>query len=787
MLPPLTWVTLAFLVGLIFAEVSDPNLSVGLISLAGFFVLWVVLALSKRTFLGSILNKKISPIGISPIILAMFYLLGVVRFQLANLPITSNKLAWYNDKGVVTITGVISGYPDKRDAFQLLTINSDTIALGSDASSSISISGKVIVRTGINLSWGYGDKIQLIGKLSMPADEADFSYKDYLARKSILSSLYYPDIILIAKNQGNPLINWIYTIRSRAITTLSGIFPAPESALLAGILLGFDNEIPPDIQTAFQRTGTTHIIAISGFNISILAALFSTFFYRILGIRKGVLATIITLSLYVILAGANPSVVRAAIMGSLGLFASLIGRKQNGINSLAFVGALMCLINPFLPWDISFQLSFLSTLGLILFAEPMVEWVKRLFVRLLPSRSLETVAENIGEYFLFTLAALIMTFPVMAYHFHTFSWLSFLTNPLILPAQPAVMVLGGLSLLTGMLWHPLGQAISYLAWPFVAYTINIVSMFGHFTGPETDGIFIGIGFIAFYYAVLVIVILKNKGSLLRRILRPNLIILLCGAIVLMIWRFGMGLPDGNLHIYVIDNGPSENILIRSPGGRYLMINAGSQSSVLADALGKRLPPGKRQLDLAFLPLADKLAIRSFIHGTSGIEINKLVWLGDPGKQSIARELEESGFVKSITNTIGFSKLDFPLGAGVFLELNLLQDNSGVFFLQWEKFSMLIPVGVNRADWINALVNINPDLSPSVIVLAGDGSTDLNPVGMINRINPSIIIINSNPINPLKTIPAIYRTGNILSTSYNGWIHIATDGNTLWAEAARSTE
>ncbi|MGB8253113.1 MAG: ComEC/Rec2 family competence protein [Anaerolineaceae bacterium] len=787
MIPPLTWAALAFLAGLVFAEVTDTSLSVGLIGLACVFTLGVVLARIKKPSIGSVIIRKNNRAGIAPVILILSFLSGVVRLQISSLPISANNLAWYNDKGTVTIKGVICGYPDSRDTFQLVTIYSETIEFGTNEMETIPISGKAIVRTGTGVTWRYGDEIHLIGKLSTPANEADFSYQDYLAHKSILSSLYYPDIVLIDHNRGNPLLSWIYSIRSQAIATLSQIFPAPESALLAGILLGYDNDIPPDIQTAFRKTGTTHIIAISGFNISILAALFSALYYRLLGIRKGILATIITLIVYVLLTGASPSVVRAAIMGSLGLLASLVGRRQNGINSLAFVGTIMCLFNPFLPWDISFQLSFLSTLGLILFADRMVEWIKRFLVKLLPLHVMENTAEKIGEYFLFTLAALVMTFPVMAYHFHTFSWLAFLSNPLILPAQPAVMILGGIALLLGMVWLPLGQIIGYLAWPFVAYTIKLVTLIGNIPGDASGGIQLGMGFIAFYYALLILIFIKNKGSLIRRALQPNLIILLSGALIVTLWRIGLSQPDGLLHIYVLDNGPSENILIRSPGGRNLLINAGSQSGILADALGKRMPPDSRQLDMVFLPVDDKQAIRSIRHGSSGISINKLIWLGDPTGQATAIELEEYISVVNITHTIGISKLEFYLASDASLVLYPYQDNGGVFSLQWKNFNMLIPIGIDRADWTNEILEVDHRLSYSVIVLAGDGSIELNPVPFINRLTPTITIVNSDPERSSSAIPMFYHSGTTLTTGQNGWIHITTDGDHLWVEAARNPE
>lgn len=788
MIPPLTWAALIFLAGLIFAEITATTLSVGFIVLAGVLLLLVVVrCLTKKKPVGSFLFQKTNPAGISPVVLIFSFFFGFIRFQLANLPPSPNNLAWYNNEGVVTITGMISGFPDKRDTFQLLTVDSDTITTDITETGPIPITGKTIVRTGNDANWSYGDKVQLIGSLSIPADEADFSYRDYLARKTILSSLYYPNISIISHARGNPIMRWIYSIRTYALKTVSRIFPAPESALLAGILLGYDNDIPPDIQTAFRKTGTTHIIAISGFNISILAALFSALFYRWFGIRRGILATIITLVVYVLLTGASPSVIRAAIMGSLGLLASLVGRRQNGINSLAFVGVLMCLINPLLPWDISFQLSFLSTLGLILFADLLVEWIKRILVRLLPTRSIENMAQKIGEYFLFTIAAMIMTFPVMVYHFHTFSWVSFFTNPLILPAQPAVMILGGLSLLAGMAWLPLGQLIGYLAWPFVAYTIKLVTLFGNISGVDSGGIQIGMGFISIYYGVLILVCIKNKGSIIRRALQPNLVILLSGALIVSLWRIGLSLPDGRLHIYVLDNGPSDNILIQSPGGRYLLINAGSRSSVLADALGKRLPPDNRQLDVVFLPVSDKQAIRSFRHGSSGITINELIWLGDPTTQASTIDLEKYISVKNITNTTGTTKLVFSLAPDASLLFSPLSVNSGLFSLQWNNFHMLIPIGIEQPEWITEANGVDPMLSYSVVLLAANGSIEINPVSHINRLKPALIIINTDPDRSLSISKKLYQTGNTLLTNENGWIHITTDGDHIWVEAARNPE
>ena len=665
MLPPLTWVALAFLSGLVIAESTTLPISASIAAMAGIIMLWVILSMARKPHYW--LARKHTRLGLPPILLLLSCAIGIVRMQITSLPISSGDLSWYNNRGVVTIKGIICGFPDRRDTFQLLTVDASSLYTVNNANTT-AVAGRLIIRTGIDAPWAYGDAVLLTGRLTTPSNESDFSYRDYLDQKSIHSTLYYPDIVLIARGHGNPLVSWIYSIRDKGLSTLSRVLPMPESALLSGILLGVDNDIPTGIQTAFRVTGTTHIIAISGFNISILAALFSSVFYRLFGARKGALATALTLFIYVILCGASPSVVRAAIMGSLGLFASLVGRRQVGINSLAFVAMLMCLFNPYLPWDVSFQLSFLSTLGLILFAEPMVSWLKTVFTRFPPTHSLESLAEKVGEYCFFTFAALIMTFPVMAYHFQSLSWLSLVTNPLILPVQPLVMILGGLSLLLGMIWLPLGQLVAYLAWPFVAYTIKLVEWLSNLTGNSSGSLSVGMGFICFYYLALGFYCYNRKGVMIKRILQPNLIIVACLAVTVWFWRTGLNLPDQKLHVYLIENGPSDSLLIRSPEGRYLLINAGSQSTTLADALGEYLPPGNRELDVLFLPVSDKQAIRALRHGSSGISIDTLVWLGDSSGMVTARDLENNIDIRTSNQTDNKQNLIYRLSAWFFVNI-----------------------------------------------------------------------------------------------------------------------
>ena len=139
--------------------------------------------------------------------------------------------------------------------------------------------------------------------------------------------------------------------------------------------------------------------------------------------------------------GAQASVVRAAVMGSLGVLGQQVGRKQSGINALAFCAALMAFANPLILEDVGFQLSFGATLGLVWFGDPLQHGLVRLVEKRFPAPAVRFAAEAVGEYCLLTLAAQVTTLPIIAFHFQRVSLISAIANPLILPPQPLVMFL----------------------------------------------------------------------------------------------------------------------------------------------------------------------------------------------------------------------------------------------------------------------------------------------------------------------------------------------------------
>ncbi|HEX9029779.1 MAG TPA: ComEC/Rec2 family competence protein, partial [Anaerolineales bacterium] len=599
---PLMWLSLAFLAGVWLA--SSLSLAAWAWLLLGSSALGIAflgfrLGRSSRPLvarLGSAVSHR-SPLANLPyLVLAGFCLLGAGRYALAKPTLGPGEVTSYaGDHNTYVVEGVVTKPPDEQDNQTVLTISSERSRLFL-ASTWTPLHGQVLARLAPGEIYHYGDRLQLRGTIEPPSSDPASSYRQYLAGQGIYAVMNNPQAVLIAAHQGNPLLDSIYAVKEGAQAVVRRIYPDPEASLVGGILLGNDSGLSPEVANAFRKTSTTHIIAISGFNIGIVAALFSTLFGKLLGSKRRMLAAGLSASgilVYTILVGASASVVRAAVMGGLSLFAVQIGRRQDGLNSLAFTAALMSLFNPAAPWDVGFQLSFLATLGLVLLAEP---WSKAFTIfakRFLSKGQVDRLTGPVAEYFLFTLAAQVFTLPVMAYHFGRISLVAFLVNPAILPAQAPLMILGGLSVLLGFVSTGLGNLSAALAWPFVAYTIRAVEWFAALPIPQINLGQVSLALVLAYYVFLLAWIFRPQALSTAFIrVRPAIPLVLFGLGVLFAWQVVLAAPDGRLHVVVLDVNSDtvsgDGVLIRTPSGRYVLINGGPSPNRLSDEVGRRL-------------------------------------------------------------------------------------------------------------------------------------------------------------------------------------------------------
>ena len=716
-------------------------------------------------------------------VILMIFMVGL-RYISIQPVIDQGNIAFYNDSDVrVTLTGWVQAPPDERDGFSNLRVNITDISFIEHDSK---VEGLILVRVLPNIKYHVGDVIKFKGYLRTPPEDGGFSYKDYLARHGIHSMVSTSDVTILPTQGGNTFDRFTFRIKDYLLSTLRTLFPEPENSLLAGILLGADKGMTPALQSAFRNTGTTHIIAISGFNITILAAMFIAVYKRLLGRWWGAIASILSIVIYTILVGADAAVIRAAIMGGTAIIAAQVGRRQDGLNTLGFAVAVMCLLDPYLPWDVGFQLSFAATLGLILYAKPMQDLAIRWLSKKVPEERAKKWASPLAEYLLFTLAAQVTTLPIIAWHFGQVSLTAFLVNPLILPAQPPVMVASGIAVLFGAIYLPLGKILGWLAWPFSMYTIRMVELFDKlphgiiFLG-EFSFLIIALFYLVLFGITFAPKILKEK---LRTQLKPATIIMTLGLVVILIWRTTLASPDGRLHITFLDVDGGNAILIQTTTGRNVLINGGSSRSVLADALGRRFSPFNRHLDALIIASTQENQVTSLPTLVQQFPPELVLWSGQTSLSDSAMLLNNeliASNTKIIQAEVGMT---MGLGNGAQLEVMTVNENGMVLLLTWEDFLALIPVEMNFEDL--SILREDPKLSNiSIFLLPASGYSPINPVEWITRLAPNIGILNVSTVDmnrlPDKETLTDFRPYSLVRTDQTGWIIISTDGHRMWVE------
>jgi competence protein ComEC len=395
-------------------------------------------------------------------LMGLFFILGGARMALAQPDLENPKhIAYYNNQDVV-VEGVVALEPDVRLDHQKLTVKIQRIE-----NSGEQIKGRLLIKTNLYPEYEYGELIRISCNIQAPEKIEDFAYDKYLARYDIYSVCWRGSIRKIDTGKGNFIMSGILTTKTKFMDTINSIISEPHAAFLAGLLVGARRGIPEYLLEAFNRTGTTHIIAISGSNITIIAAVIIGFL-QFLGVNKKrafwwISAGIV---IFVIMTGATASVVRAGIMGIFVLLARQLGRTSRATNALVFTAFVMLLVNPkILMFDAGFQLSFLATVGLV-YVNPIFQNYTKRFPEVF----------GVKEALVTTLSAIITTTPLILYQFGRLSIVAPLANILILPAIPITMAIGFASGMVGMVSQTLGSILVWPAWLLLEYMIRVAEL-----------------------------------------------------------------------------------------------------------------------------------------------------------------------------------------------------------------------------------------------------------------------------------------------------------------------
>lgn len=355
------------------------------------------------------------------------FLLGMWRVQVYESQLLSAPVGEY-----LELSGEIITEVDRRQDHQKVTVLSEY--------------GRILVRLSPYVDLNFGDEIKVSGVLDRPSEDIEgFNYAEYLSRYRVWLVMNRANVEVLSR--APPSVRGaLYQLKTWVELRLNELYMEPEASFVAGLLLGSRKGMPAELADAFQKVGLTHIVAISGYNITlVITGMF--LFFQFLSLKWRVVVSTVAIILFVILVGASAAVVRAGIMGGLTLWALFTGRKSQVFFALLWSAVLMVLINPYtLLYDVGFQLSFASTLGLLV-CSPMLE-------KFLPNNQKTPI---LREAFVLTLSAQIATTPLILFHFGRLSWISPFANLLAAPFLAPAMMFGALSVI-------FGQPMAMVAW-----------------------------------------------------------------------------------------------------------------------------------------------------------------------------------------------------------------------------------------------------------------------------------------------------------------------------------
>lgn len=362
----------------------------------------------------------------------------------------------------IELKGEVVREPDKRENMMLLTFEEGVTK------------AKILLTVSPFETVEYGDFVKVKGKLTKPKNfETDslreFDYINYLLKEGITYQMFYPEVEVLSPDEGNYFVSKLYIIKNFFLHKLAQVIPEPEVSLLGGLLLGAKQSLGGEWLENFRRSGVIHMVVLSGYNIAVVGRGVSLALLR-LPILTQVLGTGGWIFALVLMAGAGAATVRAGLMAAVALIAIAFHQPYSAGRALVLVGIGMVWWNPLiLIHDLGFQLSFISTFGLIYFS-PIIK------------KYLNWCPEHFGlrELLATSLAAQVAVSPWLVYQMGEFSLVALPANILIVLLVPYVMGLGFLAGLFSIVWPFVAQVVAYPTYLILAYQLKLTELFGSF-------------------------------------------------------------------------------------------------------------------------------------------------------------------------------------------------------------------------------------------------------------------------------------------------------------------
>ena len=772
---------------------------------------------------------------IMPVVLASLFLIGMLNINLYLHPMPGpGHIIHYADKKAVMMEGIIIESPQfSPDKTELILAAANIIEDGN----LIPVEGRTIITIKGYYPFKYGDFLRFAVNLKTPHNfhnPGGFDYEKYLLYQRIMVRGFISDpekIVIMRQNQGNRIKAFIENFRMKLKTIIYENAESPQKEIIQAMILGDQKEISRDIMEKFNRTGVSHIIAISGFNVGMIAV-FSLFVIRLILkssetflLRYSMIAVSTWLSLipviiFCLIAGLGVSVVRATIMAVVFMAAILIGRQRDLYNTLALAAFIILIIAPYSLFDVSFQLSFAAVFALLfitprvshIFSSPWVEEKKDQHPRTVQ------IVINSALFVAVTLSATLGTLPLIIFYFNRFS-------NVVLPANICVVpVLGILAIPVSMaiiLTAPISASLAipfiYVCSILVTISLKIVDFFDSIPGaswivttPTVIEIF------AYYILLFALVSLldrkdeetKKKYKIHISILKLTCLCLCLFFAVYNIYLYTQSKQNHYVSMTAIDVGQGSAALFRLPGGKTLLIDGGGFADGSFD-IGKNvvapflLHQRIKKIDYVILThphpdhlggliyILDNFAVREvWSNGQSSQTQMYQQFIDILKKKSIVHRVLSEDTGTFFVNGVAYEILnpEHPLNTKMDAseKYDLVNDNSLVMKISFGKIAFLLTADIG-SDVEERLISAGKDMRSAILLVAHHGGFRSSTRPFLHQVHPHIAVISCGKDNiyhdPHPDVLRRFREieTKVLRTDKNGAVTVKTDGVNIVAE------
>lgn len=762
-----------------------------------------------------------------PIVVVLFLLFGLARALLTGSAVVPNDLPAALLSERVEIEAVLTTEPRSYGSVTRLPLEARRIA--DDDGEYIELVDPIKIDVLADQLFGaseplrgfrYGDTYRVSGRFQTRSDDADFPSGITPDAVGVVTS---SSVRFLDASSGNGARRGIADLRGEASASISKSIPGDASGLASAVTTGDRTGLSPRLRREFRDAGLSHLLAISGLHVAIIAGLTLVVAARLLGRRRQLylLLPLFAVVAYALMAGMSPSVTRAAVMASVYLLAIALGRQRSVVPAIAFAGAGMALVQPASVGTLSFQLSFAAVLGIATLEPRMRGRMDAVVGRLAPDGHvardpLLAVSRGLG----YSLAATLATMPLVGSTFEAVPILGAIATVLALPAVPILIVSSGLVAIVEPVWSLASSPIGWVSWLSAQWIILVARLFASVPGGTVSTQGWGGWLIALWYAALFAWLGRDTlrrlaaatpGVLAARAAelamsrgfpgRRSLSWLGVPALMLAIlpWIAVAQSPGDRLSVTFFETDRGDMIFIETPGGRQALIDSGRDVDGAVRALGETLPFWDQRIDVVVLTHSDADHVGGLIEVLGRYDVGAVVDTTGSANTDVFVEWRDRLAVYDAPVVQARNGMVVDLDSDVALEViwagspDLEETNaaSTVLMLRHGDVAMLLTGDIPRSVEARLVGSVVP-LAADVLKAPHHGSDTSSSGPFIDAVRPALVVIPVGERNPFEHPDADvlrrYSDGvpdaPVLVTKDRGDIVVETDGESLWVTTDR---